>query len=458
MQKKLFQYVVQGALCLLTFFCFPFLANAASFSDVPEGSMYFHSVEYLKSKEVISGYSDGTYKLTNPINRAEVSAILARATAGTPAGLVLNFSDVQKGDWFYDSILELYQRKIIEGYKDGTFRPHTNTTLGEALKMITLSFNITELQAPSENPYPDVDKAIWFAPHAAYTKDRHLTWSLDDGNFHPERNITRGEFALIVYRLMYIQENKLDVFPLSTDWPTFTHPTDHYLLKFPFEWIKTNAENQPIFWKKDMANGQLSFARIFPNSATAVIAVDSNEKKLALDDYLKGVAYDSKAVSQRLTLNGYPFTSINIPNTGLTDYYFELPNKSILAIYSQVGPGLNRPLLAEQMRYLIGSIRYTENTNVSNGNPSPTPPPASVQEPGDKEVFLTKVRQNILLSGKGEETLNMFQDLVLIETDTIGIGTGPVDYYYSSQYNVTLKYERDSKTLLAVNEAKGTAF
>ena len=52
----------------------------------------------------------------------------------------------------------------------------------------------------------------------------------------------------------------------------------------------------------------------------------------------------------------------------------------------------------------------------------------------------------------------LFTDLKLFETDTIGIGTGPVDYYYSALYDTTLKYERSSDTLLAMKQGKTWAF
>jgi hypothetical protein len=157
------------------------------------------------------------------------------------------------------------------------------------------------------------------------------------------------------------------------------------------------------------------------------------------------IDYGEGANIQTMTLNGYPFSAISLSEQGIADYYFEFPNKSILVAYTQVGDGANRPFLAEQIRFIIGSIRYDENAS-------------KFSEQYAKEQFLSTIRQIILVEGEGQSALDAFDDLIIIETDTIGIGTGPVDYYYSEEYDVTLKYERNSSTLLAIRDSNSTAF
>jgi len=153
----------------------------------------------------------------------------------------------------------------------------------------------------------------------------------------------------------------------------------------------------------------------------------------------------------------------------------QLTDNSILVVYSQVGDGDNKTYLTDQVRYLVGSIRYADDvTSVTTDSAVDTvSDESSSDEATDGEDgaettggdtiegsgdFMTDVRSNILTEGVGQTTMDKFSDLVLIETDTIGIGTGPVDYYYSAEYDVTIKYERDSDTILAINDSQGTAF
>ncbi|MBU0668176.1 S-layer homology domain-containing protein [Patescibacteria group bacterium] len=439
MRKKL---VIALALILI-----PVAVMAQAFPDVPEGSSYFGAVEYLKSKGVISGYPDGTFKPDQSINRAEALKMVMIA-AGTQQGNLgdLTFSDVNADDWFSEYVHKGVSKGIVEGYDDGTFRPDTNINIAESLKIIFLSFGVDLGAAPTVNPYPDVDMGGWYARYAQYAKNRQFIWPMGDGKLHAEKDISRGEFADIIYRFMYSEENGLQKFPLSTDWPTYSDAAGGYSVKIPFDWERIKAETQTIFWKKDLENNQLSWARIFPNGATMVIAVDENTAGLSLQNYLSHIEYDSKAVIQSQTLNTYPFTSVYIADTSTFDYYFELPSGKILAVYSQTGEGLNKPQLIEEIRNIVGSIRYFE------GSPEES---AAVT---DNEQFLAQIRANILVKGGAENMMALFDDLVLIETDAIGIGTGPVDYHYSQAHNVTLKVERNSKTILAITEEKSTSF
>lgn len=443
------------------------LVLAASFSDVSENTVDYRAIEYLKQKGIIKGYEDGTFKPEQTINRAEALKIVMLATASGSSATqvstqqesskalaqttmattsVTSYPDVSESDWFYQYVKDASAAQIVSGYDNGQFKPAANINVAESLKIIELAFKAQVTSNVIENPYPDVDKTAWYAPYALYGKTKQVIWTLDDGKLHAGRDITRGEFAQIIYRLLYIAENKLDTFPLNTDWPTYTDSAGNYAVKYPYDWQKIAAGTQTILWKQDLGNNQISFARVYPNSATAVIAADPNPQGLSLENYLARIEYDSSAIINKMTLNNYPFASVTLPGEGIADYYFEFPNKQILVLYSQLGSGLNRSQLSSQVSAIVGSIRYTESTGVST--------PTVTAE----EKFMSEVRKNILVLNKGEETMDLFSDLVLIETDSIGIGTGPVDYYYSAVHNVTLKYERTSNLILAIQEDKTTGF
>jgi hypothetical protein len=425
----------------------PFTCQAAaSFGDVPENTEHFAAIEYLKSKGVVSGYPDGTFGPKKPINRAEATKILILATNPEVDinNLTLPFPDVKPGDWFYDFVRKAFALKIVEGYPDKTFKPANTINLAESLKMILLTFKV-DLPAknPEVNPYPDVDKNFWYSIYAQYAKEKELASAQDDGKLHGEKEMNREDFAEVVYRLMYIKESNLEEFPISANWPTFSHPSDGYSLKYPFDWQKINAGDQTIFWKQDVFGGQVSFVRIYPNSATVVGTLDPNTSKLTLDQYVTKIQYEAGAEMQSQTLHNYPMRTVTLTKDGLKDFYFELPNKTILILYTQTGSGLLKLQLQNEIEALVESVRHLEGA---------TP------QPENKETLLSQIRANLLVAGKGQELLNFLSDRVIIETDTIGIGTGPVDYYYTAQYDVTIKYERNSDTLLALKEGKTSAF
>ena len=61
------------------------------------------------------------------------------STSSAPDGCPMNFSDVPPGSTFYPYVLCLYCRNIIGGYSDGTFRPNYNVTRGQLSKIVSES-------------------------------------------------------------------------------------------------------------------------------------------------------------------------------------------------------------------------------------------------------------------------------------------------------------------------------
>jgi hypothetical protein len=162
-----------------------------------------------------------------------------------------------------------------------------------------------------------------------------------------------------------------------------------------------------------------------------------------------------------------PYASIFIEQSGLQDSYFQMPNGKILVLYAQVGDGEDSTKLKEEVRYLLGSVRASDTSNsdeknclavgaVNNSNSTNTAPVNTTTDLSAmvKADLLTKV----LVPGQSDNVLGTLSDEILMETDSIGIGTGPVDYYYSETIKITLKIDRNSKTLLAVKEGKTSAF
>lgn len=49
------------------------------------------------------------------------------------------FPDVQPGSWYYKDVMALYDARVIDGFKNGTFQPESTVTTGQALKMILLA-------------------------------------------------------------------------------------------------------------------------------------------------------------------------------------------------------------------------------------------------------------------------------------------------------------------------------
>lgn len=170
-------------------------SSLASFSDIPERNLNKQAIEYLQGTNVIGGYSDGTYKPDNTINRAEFLKIVIGAKYGSDlsASSAVSLSDVDSSAWFAPYVYKAISEGIVNGYPDGTFKPGNNINLAEALKIVTLTYQIP---IPHYIREPD----NWFDPYLDAANGEALLNLV--ASRAPWYQITRGDTATIIHALI----------------------------------------------------------------------------------------------------------------------------------------------------------------------------------------------------------------------------------------------------------------
>lgn len=122
-----FQYVVQNV-----------TQDGTAFKDVVSEHPYLDAVQYLKKAGVIQGYADGAFMPDQTINRAEFLKIVM-GTLDPKAQGENCFSDVKK-EWFAPYVCSAKTKGIISGYADGSFKPDRNIFFSEASKIVSKAF------------------------------------------------------------------------------------------------------------------------------------------------------------------------------------------------------------------------------------------------------------------------------------------------------------------------------
>jgi hypothetical protein len=351
----------------------------------------------------------------------------------------------------------------VKGYEDSTFKPANEITAAESLKIMEVGLIPTfQSAAVTTAPFTDVTIDRWYAPFLAYAKNKFLIEAKGDGSYGPERKMTRAEFAEAIYRVVYTQEKSLEKYPLNLNWQYCNNFELGYKIKRPYAWEVILAGKQMIFWRKDQANGQVSFARVYPNSAAAVVAIDENSAKLSLEKYLALIDYGDGSSKVLGTMNGLPYASVQIDKSGLQDSYFQLANGKIVAIYAQTGDGILSAQLKEEILNIIGSVKESNSADINEQSCLVVDAETKAGNAGNtistKDQLISELMKLVLVNGKAEQALGKLNDEIIIETDSIGIGTGPVYYYYSASVNLSLKIDRNSATVLASKTGKTSAF
>ena len=161
-------------------------------------------VEHPTHIGYIKGYPDGSVQPDGFITREEMAAILYRIMTHkyekpfTTTGEV--FADVELGRWSVTEIEYMTDNGVITGYPDGEFKPEQNLTRAEFAALIFRFAGIE--QADIENPFTDLDENLWAYSEILGLASSGLMQGYEDGSFKPENNITRAETMTVVNKLL----------------------------------------------------------------------------------------------------------------------------------------------------------------------------------------------------------------------------------------------------------------
>lgn len=123
------------------------------------------------------------------------------------------FSDVDSTTKNVDAIMDLYNRGIINGYDDGSFKPDNSITRGEVAIIISKAFDYDDTTALTD--FLDVPADAWLHPYVMRVANARVMGSVGYDNFGPMQNITYDEILKIAISIM----GKDDLATLLGGWP-----------------------------------------------------------------------------------------------------------------------------------------------------------------------------------------------------------------------------------------------
>lgn len=100
-------------------------AQAATFTDLPPGSLFYAEINWAVTKGLLSIYPDGSIRPNDPVDR-QTFARMIYTYRGKPSyapPTKTPFSDVSTTHPYYKDICWLASQGITAGYWDKTFRP-----------------------------------------------------------------------------------------------------------------------------------------------------------------------------------------------------------------------------------------------------------------------------------------------------------------------------------------------
>ena len=111
----------------------------------------------------------------------------------------LPFTDVERGRWSYDYILNMYQLGIVNGCTETTFEPEGSVTRAQFVKMIACLDGV-DTSAYAKCRFTDVSDKSYAAPYIEWAANNGIVKGVSETSFLPDDNITREQMAAIICR------------------------------------------------------------------------------------------------------------------------------------------------------------------------------------------------------------------------------------------------------------------
>lgn len=165
------------------------------FTDLPDTSWAYSYVVNLYCRNVVSGFSDGTYRPNVGNTRGQFTKMLVLGFSWTvvPGG-VQRFSDVPLDSTYASFIETAVQQGVVSGYPDGTFRPNDPVTRAQAVKMIMIAHGWLP-ESPSSPTFTDIPPSHWTFGYVEGAYSHAIIGGYPDGTFRPQNSITRAQVA-----------------------------------------------------------------------------------------------------------------------------------------------------------------------------------------------------------------------------------------------------------------------
>ena len=189
--------------------------NETSFNDVPKGHFFEEYIYKLKELNITNGIGNGSFGFDMDITRAEFLTFLVRLQ-GQEVDKGLNtemFKDIKTDIWYYPYInMGLKNKTILSNeYTDGNFYPNKPITREEMAVMIVRAMNYDSMAEAVNNQTSQFEDVKQSVGYIELAKDFGIINGRSKVIFDPGAKATKQEAAAMLIRMYNNNNNKLDI-------------------------------------------------------------------------------------------------------------------------------------------------------------------------------------------------------------------------------------------------------
>lgn len=180
---------------------------ATTFNDLGKIEWAKPVIEKWAENGLIGGYSDGTFRPSNNITRAEF-VTLVNKTYGFEEKASILFKDVNELDWYAEEVEKAVSAGYISGYENGSFKPNEPITRGEVAAILS---NINKLTKNEDavKDFSDKDKMPeWVIGYIGAVVNENYMSGYPDGTFQAGKTISRAESVITLNNTEIYETNQ----------------------------------------------------------------------------------------------------------------------------------------------------------------------------------------------------------------------------------------------------------
>lgn len=177
--------------------------KVALFPDLRTDYWYSESIQYIFDRGIVTGFPDGTYRPESTITRAEAMTMIGRALGLKTDATKHYFKDVKTDSYAAGYINKAYELGYIKGVTSTSFNPESPIKRGD---MAVIMKRVFELTSSGDSTFSDVDASKYYAEAVQATYENGIVQGYKiDNTFRPEASITRAENAEILSKSLKLQ-------------------------------------------------------------------------------------------------------------------------------------------------------------------------------------------------------------------------------------------------------------
>lgn len=174
-------------------------AASTPFSD-HDGHKWENAIEFVFNRGIVDGYPDGTYRPDTTLNRAELLKVIVAASYPSSSYSSYAgdacFNDMTGDEWYAEYVCFGKAQGIVEGYQDGEFKAINKVNFVEALKIMLVGMDVG-LTSSTTDP--------WYQLYYETAEDKYLV--PDELTYDFVGNFSRAQAAEVIKRILSLDAN-----------------------------------------------------------------------------------------------------------------------------------------------------------------------------------------------------------------------------------------------------------